>query len=98
MPRLKEFVEIMKNRSRSRTRKSNATARTVVPNSVTTNRKSDRLLRVHEVAERLGVSIRTVWSLRSSGQIPNSIKIGNATRWRRSEIENCIRCLDSEDM
>jgi excisionase family DNA binding protein len=85
----------MNSRTRNRTRTSNPTSRTVVPNCVTTNGKSDRLLRVDEVADRLGISIRTVWSLRSSGAIPDAVKIGTATRWRRSEIESHIRSLNA---
>mgnify|MGYP006430012239 CR=1 FL=1 len=77
----------------TRTRKPRTPAPPRVPNCVTTNGKSDRLLTVREVADRLGVSVRTVWSLRSAGEIPDAVKISNATRWRRSDIESYIRGL-----
>ena len=40
-----------------------------------------------EVAQLLGISKRTVYRLLDAGQIPKPIKLGNATRWRRSDIE-----------
>jgi len=79
------------------TRKPSTTAQSRVLSCVRTNGKSDRLLPVGEVAERLGVSVRTVWSLRSAGKIPDAVKIGNATRWRRSDIESYIRGLRAAD-
>ncbi|MFG0244860.1 MAG: helix-turn-helix transcriptional regulator [Phycisphaerales bacterium JB052] len=85
----------MKKHSPRTARKTRTPSTTRVPKFTTTNGMSDRLLTVKEVAERLGISIRTVWSLRSSGRIPDAVKIGNATRWRRSEIETYIRGLDA---
>lgn len=85
----------MKKHSPRTPRKTRKPSTTRVPNCTTTNGMSDRLLTVNEVAERLGVSVRTVWSLRSSGRIPDAVKISNATRWRRSEIETYIRGLDA---
>lgn len=46
---------------------------------------SDRLLNVNEVAETLGVSIRTVWALRATGELP-AYKVRHLTRWRRTDI------------
>ena len=48
------------------------------------------LLPVAEVAELLGVSIPSVWRYAANGTIPKPIKLGGATRWRRSEIEALI--------
>ncbi|MEO1583760.1 MAG: helix-turn-helix domain-containing protein [Planctomycetota bacterium] len=81
----------MKKKAQSRT-KTKPTP-TVPPTTIAIDKTSDRLLPVCEVAERLGVSVRTVWSLRSAGEIPAPIKFGNTTRWRRSEIESHIRGL-----
>jgi excisionase family DNA binding protein len=78
------------NRSQSKPRSKKPVSRPVTAPS-----DSERLLRVDEVANRLGVSVRTVWALRSNGQIPDSVKIGSATRWRRSEIESYIRGLNA---
>ena len=46
---------------------------------------SDRLLNVNEVAEILGISTRTVWALRATGELP-AYKVGHLTRWRRTDI------------
>ena len=43
-------------------------------------------LDVTEVSQLLGISKRTVYRLLDAGEIPKSIKLGNATRWRRSDI------------
>lgn len=87
----------MKKKTRSRTRTTPSPTTTVTPNAMNSNGKSDRLLPVGDVAERLGVSVRTVWSLRSAGEIPEPVKIGSRTRWRRSEIETYIRGLRAEN-
>ena len=85
----------MKKKTRSRTTSTPRKPR--IPTTVTTDGKSDRLLPVGDVAERLGVSVRTVWSLRSAGEIPEPVKIGSRTRWKRSEIETYIRGLCAEN-
>ncbi|MEO1716600.1 MAG: helix-turn-helix domain-containing protein [Planctomycetota bacterium] len=84
----------MKKKTRSRTTSTPKKPR--IPTTVTTNGKSDRLLTVGDVAERLGLSTRTIWSLRSAGEIPSPIKIGANTRWRRSDIETYIHGLRAE--
>ena len=43
-------------------------------------------LDVTEVAQLLGISKRTVYRLLDARQIPKPIKLGNATRWRHSDI------------
>lgn len=85
--------------SRNRPERPHSKTKAIAPEPrfATTNGRSDRLLRVEEVAERLGISVRTVWSLRSSGRLPNAVKVGTSTRWRRSEIESYIRGLDAAE-
>ena len=48
-------------------------------------------LDVNEVAQLLGVSKRTVYRLLDAGQIPKPLKLGNATRWRRTDIELFVK-------
>ncbi len=48
-----------------------------------------RLLSVKEVAEILGVSSRTVWSLLSCGYL-RRVKVGRMTRIRRSEVREFV--------
>jgi excisionase family DNA binding protein len=44
-------------------------------------------LDVKQVAHLLSVSRRTVYRLLDAGQIPKPLKLGGATRWRRTDIE-----------
>lgn len=44
-------------------------------------------LDANEVARLLVISRRTVYRLLDAGLIPKPIKLGNATRWRRRDID-----------
>lgn len=48
------------------------------------------LLTAEQVADMLGVSTRTIWRRVSSGEIPEPMRIGGLTKWRRSEIEEIV--------
>lgn len=45
-----------------------------------------QLLKVDEVAGRLGVSVRTVWRLVSKGELPKPCKIRGCTRFALSDV------------
>jgi len=47
---------------------------------------TDTLLRDKEAAQALSVSTPTFWRRVADGTVPKPIKIGNASRWPRSEI------------
>jgi predicted DNA-binding transcriptional regulator AlpA len=48
---------------------------------------SQRLaLSAADVAKLLNISIRHVWALNSSNQLPRPLKLGRLTRWRASDI------------
>jgi prophage regulatory protein len=47
-------------------------------------------LTVEQFAKLLQVSKRTIWRLRSAGQIPQPIQIGGGVRWRMGDIKNWI--------
>ena len=51
------------------------------------------LLMVEQVAQMVGLGIRTIWSKVSAGEFPRPVRIGRATRWRRSEILQWIDAL-----
>ena len=55
-------------------------------NHEVTNNFEPTLVTAKEVASMLQVSIRTLWRLRSAGQLPSPLRIGNAVRWRVDEI------------
>ena len=43
------------------------------------------MMTADEIATCLGISTRTVWRLKAKGDLPKSVKIGRAVRWRKSE-------------
>ena len=45
-----------------------------------------QLLSAKALAQLLSISVRTVWRLREDGYLPPSVKIGNSTRWKRTDI------------
>lgn len=51
------------------------------------NNAQKQLLTINEVAEALNVSTSTIWRQVKGGGLPEPIKIGTLTRWKRSEIE-----------
>lgn len=50
----------------------------------------DRMLSVHDVAKRLGISTRQIWKLVKLGQVPAQLKIARSARWRNSDIASFI--------
>ena len=48
------------------------------------------LIPAAEVAHLLNISKRTLWRLLSAGKLPAPVRLGNAVRWRRDEIEQWI--------
>ena len=50
----------------------------------------DRLLTVHDVAKRLGISTRQVWKLVKLGQVPPPLKLARSARWKESAISAFI--------
>jgi len=51
-------------------------------------RKTDvAVINVREVAELLGVNVRTIWRLSQRGEIPAPIRLGErVVRWRLSDL------------
>lgn len=52
----------------------------------------DKLVNVHEVAERLAVSVRQVWKLASAGRMPSPVRLARSVRWRESDVSRFIEC------
>lgn len=50
----------------------------------------DRLLRVGDVAGRLGISARGVWKMLAADRLPTPVRLGRAVRWRSSDIALAI--------
>ena len=53
------------------------------------------LLNVGQVADKLGVSPRTVWRLVSGGKLPQPVAIGRCRRWHRADVEAFVDSLIS---
>jgi predicted DNA-binding transcriptional regulator AlpA len=49
-----------------------------------------RLLRDRDVAAALNISVRLVWKLAASGDLPVPMRLGRATRWRAEDIDRLI--------
>ena len=43
-----------------------------------------------DFATMLKVSVRTLWRLRSAGQVPEPVRLGGAVRWRLDEVKKWI--------
>ena len=48
------------------------------------------LMTVEQLAKVLQVSIRSVWRMRSAGQVPPPVKIGGGVRWRVRDVQSWI--------
>lgn len=48
------------------------------------------LLSADELAAMLSISKRSLWRLRSAGQLPRPVQLGGSTRWRRIEVEEWV--------
>jgi excisionase family DNA binding protein len=48
------------------------------------------LITARKLAQLLGVSTRTLWRLRSAGQLPKPMRLGGAVRWRFDEVRAWI--------
>ena len=48
------------------------------------------LLSVADVARMLSVSVRHVWRLRDSGDLPAPIYLGRTVRWRKAALDRWI--------
>jgi predicted DNA-binding transcriptional regulator AlpA len=56
------------------------------------NDVSERLLTVAEVGRLLAVSVRTIWRMRDSGELPQPLRVSqNSLRWRLSDIVAYMR-------
>lgn len=51
------------------------------------------LLCADGVAKVLSLSKRTIWRMVSAGELPAPVRIGRASRWRRSDLERFVDAL-----
>jgi predicted DNA-binding transcriptional regulator AlpA len=43
-----------------------------------------------DLARMMQISTRTLWRMRSAGQLPEPVRLGGTVRWRMEEIKNWI--------
>jgi prophage regulatory protein len=48
------------------------------------------LITAAQLAQRLQVSTRTLWRMRSAGRLPGPVRVGGIVRWRLEEIQKWI--------
>lgn len=53
-------------------------------------KQSTQLLTAKALAKILSTSVRSIWRYRSSGRLPETVKIAGAIRWRQQDIEQWI--------
>jgi excisionase family DNA binding protein len=54
---------------------------------------SKELLNAREVAERIGVSLRTVWRWTETGELPAPVRRGRIVRWKTKDIKQFVHRL-----
>ena len=55
------------------------------------------LVDVKNAAKMLGISVRGVWRLAKSGQLPKPIRIGGSRRWRVNDLMKHIYARDAAE-
>lgn len=54
------------------------------------------LLTARQLAERLGISLRTVWRWTRAGELPAPVRRGRVVRWKAADIDRFVRRLPVE--
>ena len=47
-------------------------------------------IKAQELAQRLGVTVRTIYTLIDTGQLPAGVKIGKSRRWNWEQVNEFI--------
>ena len=58
--------------------------------SIDREQRLPSMIDVREVASILSISIRSVWRLVATGELPQPVRFGRSARWRLADIEACI--------
>lgn len=58
---------------------------------------AQQLLTAAEVAERLRITVKTLYNWRSDGKAPKAVKINGALRWKESTVDKYIDQLEELD-
>lgn len=52
--------------------------------------QNTQLLTAKALAKTLSTSVRSIWRYKSSGQLPENVKIAGVIRWRQQDIDQWI--------
>src|SRR5687768_16030093 len=63
----------------------------------TTTEPLDTVLSLSELAARLGVTVQTIYDLRSQGRGPRGFRVGRELRFRVSEIDAWLARMEEAD-
>ncbi|MFC7725528.1 helix-turn-helix transcriptional regulator [Nocardioides sp. GCM10028917] len=63
----------------------------------TTTETLDTVLSLSELAARLGVTVQTIYDLRSQGRGPRGFRVGRELRFRVSEIDAWLARMEAAD-
>lgn len=58
---------------------------------------ADSVITLQELAQRLGVTVQTLYDLRSQGRGPNGFRIGRQLRFRTAEVDAWLLRLEDQD-
>ena len=61
------------------------------PSDASNKGTGTQLLSAEQVANRLGVSSKSLYRWMEQGKFPQSVRLGHMHRWRSSDIENWIK-------
>ena len=48
-------------------------------------------IRAKQLAQELGVTVKTIYNLMNTGQLPQGVKFGKSRRWDMDEIKTFIK-------
>ena len=49
-----------------------------------------RLIDVKDIAQRTGLSERSIWRFRDSGALPSPVRLGRLVKWREPDVEQWV--------
>ena len=58
---------------------------------------ADSVITLQQLAAKLGVTVQTLYDLRSQGRGPNGFRIGRQLRFRTTEVDAWLRRLEDAD-
>ena len=68
-----------------------------LPGMETSTATLDTVLSLSELAARLGVTVQTIYDLRSQGRGPRGFRVGRELRFRASEIDAWLARMEEAD-